>query len=367
MHGEDRAVALERLARRLASFSGAPDVVAVAEGDGVAGAAAGGVEERLDVAAPLLARVHVDRERRPLRRRPRPPRPSRPARRRRRPRARAAGASGRPCSRAAGRGSARRRGVAMATEILTGGRVRAPGPPMIIRGGGEPYVDPAARARAAARHPDRALAPTPWSWPGRWASASRSPSPLPSPSTFPEGPFTTVETGPVEDQRLGGLFAAHDVSVVQTLPSPRVAAHRRPPCAAAGRRPHRAARARGAGDRRPRPRRGRPLAGARDAGPPRGGRPRAVHERATARSLRRRGLAGGLLDARPGLPPLHQRIAVVPHGIDPASPPARPTSLRTQEIGADDRVAVWGGGMWSWLDPLTAIRAWSACATAAPT
>ena len=43
----------------------------------------------------------------------------------------------------------------------------------------------------------------------------------PAPSVFPDGPFRTLETGALNDQRLARAFAEHDVVVTQTLPSPR--------------------------------------------------------------------------------------------------------------------------------------------------
>jgi glycosyltransferase involved in cell wall biosynthesis len=51
-------------------------------------------------------------------------------------------------------------------------------------------------------------------------------------------------------------------------------------------------------------------------------------------------------------------ILVVPHGIDAEPPPRGRSALRTAELSDDRlRVAIWAGGMWSWLDPLTAIKA----------
>ena len=68
-------------------------------------------------------------------------------------------------------------------------------------------------------------------------------------------------------------------------------------------------------------------------------------------------LAAGLLDAAGGAS-LHERMAVVPPGFDERPPGSGHSLLRDNGFaGQDDRVAVWGGGIWSWLDPLTAIRA----------
>jgi glycosyltransferase involved in cell wall biosynthesis len=58
-------------------------------------------------------------------------------------------------------------------------------------------------------------------------------------------------------------------------------------------------------------------------------------------------------------PTLRQLIDVVPFGL-PAEPPRRePGALRGvyPGIAADDRVILWGGGIWEWFDPLTLIRA----------
>lgn len=58
--------------------------------------------------------------------------------------------------------------------------------------------------------------------------------------------------------------------------------------------------------------------------------------------------------------PLAQHlVAVVPFGIPSTPPrPLRP-ALRgvIRGIGRSDRIALWAGGLWDWLDPLTPIRA----------
>ncbi|MFW6116247.1 MAG: glycosyltransferase family 4 protein [bacterium] len=56
---------------------------------------------------------------------------------------------------------------------------------------------------------------------------------------------------------------------------------------------------------------------------------------------------------------LRRLVDVVPFGL-PDGPPR--TSQRVVKtiwpgIGADDKVILWGGGLWPWLDPLTAVRA----------
>lgn len=58
-------------------------------------------------------------------------------------------------------------------------------------------------------------------------------------------------------------------------------------------------------------------------------------------------------------PTLRQLIDVVPYGLPVESPVAtRPLIKGVWEgIVPTDKVALWGGGLWPWLDPLTAIRA----------
>jgi glycosyltransferase involved in cell wall biosynthesis len=59
-------------------------------------------------------------------------------------------------------------------------------------------------------------------------------------------------------------------------------------------------------------------------------------------------------------PSLRRLVDVVPFGL-PEEPPPR-ASQRVLKgvwpgIGLEDKVILWGGGLWPWLDPLTAIRA----------
>jgi len=74
------------------------------------------------------------------------------------------------------------------------------------------------------------------------------------------------------------------------------------------------------------------------------------------------GLAlAGLLDVEAYRrdPALRSLVAVVPFGLPSGSPPARSGRLRAEfpHIAEGDRVLVWGGGLWGWLDPLTPMRA----------
>ena len=58
-------------------------------------------------------------------------------------------------------------------------------------------------------------------------------------------------------------------------------------------------------------------------------------------------------------PSLRKLIDVVPFGL-PDEPPRLtgvPLKQRIPGISPDDRVLIWGGGIWEWFDPLTVIRA----------
>lgn len=177
----------------------------------------------------------------------------------------------------------------------------------------------------------------------------------PAPSTFPEGPFRTLETEPGAGGRVAAAFAAHDISVVQTLPSPRalLAAHRRAPRLVVDLiAPLALEVSEIDGD-----------ASRRSTVVEWRARQMVSHLAAADMVLctneRQRdllvgaALGSGLLAASPRL---HEQIAVVPHGID-ADPAPRGSALRTAALSGDVSVVIWGGGIWSWLDPLTSIRA----------
>ncbi|HWF50899.1 MAG TPA: glycosyltransferase [Solirubrobacteraceae bacterium] len=55
---------------------------------------------------------------------------------------------------------------------------------------------------------------------------------------------------------------------------------------------------------------------------------------------------------------LERLIALVPNGIPetPPRPTARP-AIRGVHVAVDARLAIWNGGLWDWLDPLTVIEA----------
>jgi glycosyltransferase involved in cell wall biosynthesis len=73
-------------------------------------------------------------------------------------------------------------------------------------------------------------------------------------------------------------------------------------------------------------------------------------------------LAGGRVTPRAydRDPALRALIDVVPFGVPattPAAPAADPIRARFPEIAEADRVLLWNGGLWAWLDAPTAIRA----------
>ena len=56
-------------------------------------------------------------------------------------------------------------------------------------------------------------------------------------------------------------------------------------------------------------------------------------------------------------PTLRKLVDCVPYGL-PSSPlPPMPADFRPFDLDPNDPVLLWGGGLWDWLDPLTAIRA----------
>ncbi len=68
-------------------------------------------------------------------------------------------------------------------------------------------------------------------------------------------------------------------------------------------------------------------------------------------------------------PDLRDLLAVVPFGLDPTPPAADPgRGMRGVIPGIDDgsKVLIWGGGVYSWFDPLTLIRAVAAAKVREP-
>jgi glycosyltransferase involved in cell wall biosynthesis len=67
-------------------------------------------------------------------------------------------------------------------------------------------------------------------------------------------------------------------------------------------------------------------------------------------------------------PTLRQLIDVVPFGVPDEVPARRRSALKGvyPGIGLGDKVVYWGGGLWEWFDPLTAIRAMAEIAASRP-
>jgi len=76
-------------------------------------------------------------------------------------------------------------------------------------------------------------------------------------------------------------------------------------------------------------------------------------------SERQRDLWLGLLAGRELLEPdALERLAIVPFGVRPEPPrPAPAPLMRGTIVGETDRLLLWGGGIWDWLDAPTVIRA----------
>jgi glycosyltransferase involved in cell wall biosynthesis len=58
-------------------------------------------------------------------------------------------------------------------------------------------------------------------------------------------------------------------------------------------------------------------------------------------------------------PTLRRLVDVVPYGLPDGLPQAGEMLIRNRwaGIGEADKLVLWGGGLWPWLDPLTAVRA----------
>ena len=58
-------------------------------------------------------------------------------------------------------------------------------------------------------------------------------------------------------------------------------------------------------------------------------------------------------------PSFRKLVDVVPFGVPDVPPVATRPAMRgvMPGIGPDDRILLWGGGVWNWFDPLTVIRA----------
>jgi glycosyltransferase involved in cell wall biosynthesis len=75
------------------------------------------------------------------------------------------------------------------------------------------------------------------------------------------------------------------------------------------------------------------------------------------------GMLGALGRIEPSIsdadPSLRDLIDVVPFGLEAKQPVLTTPALKgvVPGIGPDDKVLLWGGGVWNWFDPLTPIRA----------
>ena len=60
-----------------------------------------------------------------------------------------------------------------------------------------------------------------------------------------------------------------------------------------------------------------------------------------------------------GDPLLERLMSIVPFGLSPEKPSAEGAVLRgvIPGLGATDRLILWAGGMWNWVDPVTLVRA----------
>ena len=54
-------------------------------------------------------------------------------------------------------------------------------------------------------------------------------------------------------------------------------------------------------------------------------------------------------------PGLHRLLAVVPFGVPPGRP--RPAASPPPGLAPDDRLLLWGGGLYDWFDPVTLVQA----------
>jgi glycosyltransferase involved in cell wall biosynthesis len=179
-------------------------------------------------------------------------------------------------------------------------------------------------------------------------------------SVFPDGPFGTRDSGPVDDPDIARAIAGHDVAVVPTLPSPRqlLAARRHAPHLVVDMVAPLALEAAEIGND-----------GAARAAITRWRiREQVAHlvlaDLVLCTNDRQRdlalgmGLAGGALGRHPTRRSFAERVVVVPHGVDARPPRRGRRPLRASGAVSDgDRIVIWAGGLWSWFDPLTALRA----------
>jgi glycosyltransferase involved in cell wall biosynthesis len=182
----------------------------------------------------------------------------------------------------------------------------------------------------------------------------------PDGSVFPVGPFRTRETGAAGNPDMARAIAGHDVAVVPTLPSPRqlLVARRHAPHLVVDMIAPLALEAAEIGSDTP----------TRAAMTRWRIREQIAHmglaDLVVCTNERQRDLAlgmafaGAALGRDPSRRPLAERISVVPQGIGAVPPRRGRRPLYASGAVADtDRIAIWAGGLWSWFDPLTALRA----------
>ncbi len=60
---------------------------------------------------------------------------------------------------------------------------------------------------------------------------------------------------------------------------------------------------------------------------------------------------------------MRKLIDVIPFGLQEGEPKRRGKGAKgnIEGIGENDKLMLWGGGIWDWFDPLTVIRAAARC------
>lgn len=185
----------------------------------------------------------------------------------------------------------------------------------------------------------------------------------PSPSSFPDGPFRTLEAEPGDDPRVAAAVREHDVVVTQTMASPRrlLAAARAAPRLVVDVIAPLALEASAATQGAPARRRALTRWRTRELVAHLAAADLVLCSNEKQRDLLiGTALGAGLLALGDSdrAPLRAERVVVVPQGIDAEPPRATRALLRgTDSIGPDDRIALWAGGAWSWMDPLTPVKA----------
>ena len=247
---------------------------------------------------------------------------------------------------------ARRRRARAAALLLPAARGRAPAPPVTRR---RCFVS----AEPVGPDDGRPGDPGRSSWRGRSRRTARSRSPRPGRATSATRRSTLLEAGLADFEPL--LEAVREPRRGRRPAAAAAApALRRAPARPLRGRPLQPADDRGArGGRRGRRALSRGRAGEVDARPVRGRRLRRLRQREAARPVARRHGAGGLSTSTATGPtrPSAPSSTWCPSAC-PSAPRARdgPVKGVWPGIGADDRVLLWAGGVWRWLDAITPIR-----------